>query len=64
MTTFESLRRKNALTQADVASALNISRTAVYKWEAGKSLPLSRHLPALARIFHCTVDDLLKEEEE
>lgn len=55
--------RKNAgLTQAAVAEKLNIAAASVCQWEKGKTLPESARLPEIAKLYNCTVDDLLKPD--
>lgn len=62
------LRRKNNMTQAELAERLNYSDKAISKWERGESLPDVTVLKSIADIFRVTVDYLLKpehhEEEE
>ena len=62
------LRRKNNMTQAELAEKLNYSDKAISKWERGESLPDVTVLKSIADIFHVTIDYLLKpehhEEEE
>ena len=48
------------MTQMDVATALNIGRTTVAMWETGESMPRAEKLIQLAKLFNCTVDELLK----
>jgi transcriptional regulator with XRE-family HTH domain len=56
-------RRKVAgLTQQQVADFLGISDAAVVQWEKGKTFPKTEFLPKLAKLFGCTIDELLKEE--
>lgn len=62
MNTFEKYRVREKLTRAQLAETIGVSRAAVYKWESGLSLPSAAKLPELARVLHCTVDDLLKED--
>lgn len=55
-------KRKSAgITQEQAATALNVTQGAVYQWETGKSKPAVDKLPALAKLYGCTVDDLLKD---
>ena len=51
-------RLKSNLTQQQVADRLNISRTAVGKWETGTAYPDVEKLIALAKIYKCSVDYL------
>lgn len=55
------LRKKNQISQSDLAKKLNISQSTIAMWETGKALPRTDKLPILAKIFNCSVDDLLKE---
>jgi len=54
------LRRERDLTQMEGAERLNISHQAVSKWKGGESLPDIGMLPAIARLFGVTVDELLR----
>ncbi len=53
------LRKKAGLTQAELASKLNISDKAVSRWENGLGFPEITQFPALATIFGITVDQLM-----
>ena len=57
-------RKKNQLTQDDIAEACNVTRQAVSKWENGESLPTVDNLYALSRLLHTSVDDILIGEKE
>ena len=57
-------REKAGLTQQDLANELGVGQSTVAMWETQKSLPRTDKLPALAKILGCTIDDLLKKEEE
>lgn len=61
---FYSARKKAGLSQADAGAMLGVAPAAVCQWETGKTLPRSRLLPKIAKIYGCTVDDLLSDEEE
>lgn len=52
------LRRKNNLTQAEVAITLGVSASSVAKWETTNTFPRAELLPALADLLHCSIDDL------
>ena len=57
-------RRVNAnLTQANVAKELAIDQTAVSQWETGACMPRLTNLFKLAKLYGCTVDELVKEEQ-
>lgn len=55
-------RKKEGLTQMQLAEKLNITDRAVSKWERGKSLPDSAIMLELCGILKITVNDLLSGE--
>ena len=57
-------REKAGLTQQDLANELGVGQSTVAMWETQKTLPRTDKLPALAKILGCTIDELLKKEEE
>ena len=59
----QSLRKRNSLTQQQLADRLNISRTAVSKWESGRGFPNIQALKNISSIFDIPVDDLLSAGE-
>lgn len=59
MENLRRLREKANLTQQDVAAALGITRSAVSRWESGRKKPSSGRLLRLAKLYGCTVEDLL-----
>lgn len=56
------LRRRDGMTQLELASKLNYSDKAVSKWERGESLPDIAVLKAIADLFGVTVDYLISDE--
>ncbi|WDF02197.1 helix-turn-helix domain-containing protein [Shouchella hunanensis] len=60
----KNLRKKNKLTQENVAEQLHVSRQAVAKWESGDTVPDLNHAIALARLFNVRLDDLAGEATE
>lgn len=61
----KELRIKCNLRVSDVAEFMGFeSEQAVYKWQRGDSLPTSDNLYALSRLFHTTVDDILRGSKE
>ncbi len=56
-------RKKQGMTQAQLAEQLGITDRAVSKWENGKSLPDSAIMQELCQILHITVNELLNGEE-
>lgn len=57
-----TLRKEKGMTQAELASALNVTNKAVSKWETGEAMPETSLLLPIAKIFNVTVDELLKGE--
>lgn len=57
------LRKKRGLTQEQLANLLNVSVTAVSKWENGNNRPDIELLPDMADVFQVSVDSLLGYEK-
>ena len=55
------LRKMKGLTQDEFASAVGVSRQAVYKWESGQSYPEVAKLLEIKILFNISIDDLLDE---
>ena len=58
------LRKIKGLTQDEFASAVGVSRQAVYKWESGQSYPEVSKLLEIKMLFGISIDDLLDENYE
>lgn len=61
------LRKKNNLSQEELAEKLGVSRQAVSKWERSEASPDTDNLIALAKIYGLSLDELIygeKSEEE
>ena len=58
------LRRKNSMTQAELAEQLNYTDKAVSKWERAESIPDVVVLKQIATLFGVTVDYLLTAEHD
>nr|WP_317324193.1 helix-turn-helix transcriptional regulator [uncultured Flavonifractor sp.] len=56
------LRRKNGLSQEQLAEKIGVSRQAISKWESGTSTPELEKLLALSECFRMTLDELVKDE--
>lgn len=59
----QELRKKQGLTQEQLAESLYVSRTAVSKWESGRGYPNIESLKAIAKLFSVSIDELLSGEE-
>ena len=55
------MRKRAGLTAKDVALAMGVSFQNVYKWENGSYLPPTKRLPEIAKLYGCTVDELLAD---
>lgn len=58
------LRKIKHLTQDEFASAVGVSRQAVYKWESGQSYPEAQKLIEMKLLFGISIDDLLDDTYE
>lgn len=58
------LRKIKGITQDELASAVGVSRQAVYKWECGQSYPEVQKLLEIKALFGISIDDLLDESYE
>lgn len=61
---FRNARVRAGLSALQAADALGVSDAAVYQWETGVSLPNAKRLTEIAKLYHCTVDELLKKDED
>lgn len=64
MSRIATLRKQAGLTQELLADKLGVKRTTVTMWETDTNTPPTKYLRPLAEIFGCTVDDLLKDDED
>ena len=56
------LRKKQGLTQQQLADKMNLSNKTISKWESGSGSPDISNLPVLAEALGISVDELLKGE--
>lgn len=61
---FAHARISKNLSQKDVATAVGVDQSTVCLWETGKTMPRAGLLPKLAKLYGCTVDDLLRQKDE
>ena len=59
MNKIREYRKQRKWTQGELAKQIGVERSAVAKWESGKSQPQAAHLVALAEVFGCSVDKVL-----
>ena len=55
-------RKRDGLTQANLAEKLNYSDKAVSKWERGESFPDVETVKRIADLYDVSIDALLKEQ--
>ena len=58
------LRRREGLSQEQLADRLGVTRQSVSKWESGSAMPELNKLIAISDIFGVTIDYLVKEAAE
>lgn len=62
MTAMMERRLRAAIpSQVEAAKALGVKPSAVGKWERGLAKPRIEKLPAIAKLYGCTVEDLLSD---
>lgn len=57
------LRKKQGLSQEQLAEKLEVSRQAISKWETGQALPEGDKLLTISRYFGVSLDYLMGEDE-
>ena len=57
-----ALRKKNGLSQEELAEKLQVSRQAISRWEVGSALPDAHNILQLSKLFEVSTDYLLNEE--
>lgn len=57
-------RKRAGLLQRQVAEALGVSLGTVAMWDVGRNHPRANMLPKIAKLYGCTVDELLRESDE
>lgn len=63
ITAMREYRKKLGLTQTELAKALKVTNATIAMWEAGTRKPNIIMLKKLAKILHCTADELLEPIE-
>lgn len=56
-------RKKNLMTQEELAQKLCVSRQTITKWESGLIYPSLEYLIDLSNLFHVPIDSLVKDDE-
>ena len=56
------LRKKNGLSQEELAEKLGVSRQSVSKWESNQTYPETDKIIQIANLFDCSMDDLINDK--
>lgn len=59
--TLRERRIAAGMTQEQLAKKLDVDQASVSNWENDKSRPVSKSLKKLARLYKCTVAELMEE---
>lgn len=59
-----NLRKKNGMSQEELAEKLGVSRQSISKWESSQSIPDLNRILELGRVFGVSTDYLLKDDME
>ena len=57
----KQIRKKEGISQEQLAEKIGVTRQAITKWETGKGLPDVENMVILAEIFKTTIDELLMD---
>ena len=60
----KDLRESQELSQYELAKALQVSQSAIAKWEQGKTEPTASALISISKFFKVSTDYLLELEDE
>lgn len=58
------LRKKNNMTQTELAEKVFVTRQAVSKWEIGESIPNAETLKLLSKLFNVSINTLLGSPQQ
>jgi transcriptional regulator with XRE-family HTH domain len=58
------LRTEKGMTQENLAENLNVSRSAIAKWETNSGVPEVSNLKIIAKLFDVSIDELLDESKK
>lgn len=64
MNLIKQYRENKGLTQDQLALAVNVTQSAVAKWEVGDVSPRANMLMKLSKLFGCSIDELLRIEDK
>ena len=58
------MREKKGLRVKEISNKLKISRITLWQWENGKRTPSIENLAELAKLYDCTIDDLVGDKKD
>ena len=58
------LRKKNGLSQDELAEKVLVTRQAVSRWETGETIPNTETLKLLSKLFNFTINTLLGSPQQ
>lgn len=64
LTQLKSRRKALGFNQTALAEAVGVTPGAVSQWESGLTNPTLEMLVKIAAVLHCTVDELLHDEND
>lgn len=59
----QELRKKNNLSQEDLAEKVGVARQTISKWELGETSPDLKQANILSEVFNVSIDSLLNDKE-
>ena len=60
----KEIREKKKIKAKDVAKELGISRITLWQWENGKRSPSIESVTKLAKLYKCSINDIVKVDKE
>lgn len=61
---FRQARIKAGLSVSQVMKELGVSDAAVYYWETGQTRPTTKRLMQVAKLYRCSMEELLRDQPE
>lgn len=61
MFNIKELRKKQGITQKQLANRLGVERSRVSQWEIGYCSPKASYLPKLAKALNCELNDFFEK---
>ena len=58
----QKLRKEGGYTQEELADIMSVSRQSISKWESDIAFPETEKIIALSKLYHCSTDYLLNND--